>query len=209
MKSWIIQPPTFVRRLFANSLWRLPQGRRRVCLTFDDGPVPEQTPWVLELLKRHNIRATFFCVGENVTKHPELFARLKQNGHVVGNHTYNHLSLSKVGWKHYADNTGKCTAAEGKADYFRPPHGMMLPWRAWQMKTMFRKMVFWDVMPKDYDRRLTPQQVFDNVRRYVRDGSIIVFHDSIKAGDRMRFALEHTIEYLKENGYTFATVEDN
>lgn len=197
-----------LRRLFANSLWRLCDGQKRVCLTFDDGPVPEQTPWVLDLLQRHGIHATFFCVGDNVRKHPEIFAELRRRGHCVGNHTFNHVQLFRVGQKRYLENTAQCTDVEGGADFFRPPHGQMTPWTAWRLSKLFRRMIFWDVMPKDYDRNLTPEQVFDNVRRYVRPGSIIVMHDSIKAGPRMRYALEHTIEMLKADGWTFMTIDE-
>lgn len=207
--NWVIQPPTFVRCLFRGSLWRLPKGQKRVCLTFDDGPVPEQTPWVLDTLKRYGLRATFFCVGDNIRKHPQLFDQLCNSPHVVGNHTFNHVRLFATPWSEYKRQAQECSTIARGTQYFRPPHGQMLPWRMAQMLRLgFRRIVFWDIMPKDYDSSLTPEQVFDNVRRYVRDGSIIVFHDSIKAGDRMRYALTHTIEYLKQQGYTFCTIDE-
>lgn len=207
--NWVIQPPTIVRCLFRGSLWRLPKGQKRVCLTFDDGPVPEQTPWVLDTLEHYGLRATFFCVGDNIRKYPELFDRLKNSRHLVGNHTFNHVRLFATPWTEYIRQAQQCSEIARGTQYFRPPHGQMLPWRMAQMHRLgFRRIVFWDVMPKDYDKRLSPEQVFDNVRRYVRDGSIIVFHDSIKAGDRMRYALTHTIDYLTEKGYTFCTVDE-
>lgn len=195
--NWIIQPPTFVRRLFCKSLWRLPQNMRHktIALTFDDGPVPEQTPWVLDLLDRYHVKATFFCVGDNVRKYPELYAEIVKRGHAVGNHTFNHLQLFRTPWSQYCSNIDLCNEVEnGKAHLFRAPHGQITPWRAWQIthKFGFSKLVFWDVMPKDYDKRLTPEEVYCNVQRFVRDGSLIVFHDSIKAVERMRYALEHT-----------------
>lgn len=207
MKSWIIQPPEILRRLFYKSLWRLPKGEKQIALTFDDGPVPEQTEWVLATLDKYGVKATFFCVGDNIRKHPALFAQIVERGHAVGNHTFNHLQLFKTGWSRYRANIDLSSAIDGNAQLFRPPHGQMTPCRAWQLRKRFRRMVFWDVMPKDYDRRLTPQQVFDNVKRYTRDGSIIVFHDSIKAGDRMRFALEQTIVHFKNAGWKFVGVE--
>ncbi len=178
-----------------------------MALTFDDGPVPEQTPWVLDTLDKHGIRATFFCVGDNVRKHPELFAEIKKRGHVTGNHTFNHVQLFRQSWKDYKANAEQCTAIEEGAKFFRPPHGQMLPWRARQLGESFERLIFWDVMPKDYDKSLKPERVFENVKDFVRDGSIIVFHDSIKAGERMRYALEKSIETLTEEGYSFVTVD--
>ncbi len=211
--DWVIQLPLFVRLLFPGSLWRGDRKRKVVYLTFDDGPVPEQTPWVLDLLKSNDIKATFFCVGENVYKHPEIFDRIVKEGHVVGNHTYNHLPYFKKGVSHgeYQDNISLCDSVEGgKARFFRAPHGHVTPALTWflthhdrENARPFEKVVFWDVMPKDYDKRLTPEQVFENVRKFVRPGSIIVFHDSIKAGERMRYALENTINWLKAEGWSF------
>lgn len=208
MSNWIVQPPNFVRWLFFKSLWRLPQGKKQVCLTFDDGPVPEQTPWVVETLARYNIHATFFCVGENVNKYPEVFELLKRNGHCIGNHTYNHMQLFHNSWNTYLDNIKKCNDAEGGATFFRAPHGQITPWRIRQLRRQFKNVVFWDVLPMDYDQKLTPEQVFNNLRRHVRDGSIINFHDSIKAGERMRYALSHAVEYLLNEGYTFVNLPD-
>lgn len=212
MKSWIIQPPEFIRRLFFKSLWRLPEPSRNktIALTFDDGPVPEQTPWVLDLLDQYGIKATFFCVGDNVRKHPGIFEEIVRRGHTVGNHTFNHLQLIKNSWQYYAENIEMCNQVQsGKAHLFRAPHGQITPWRAWQIthSMHFDRLVFWDVMPKDYDNRLTPQEVYSNVRQYVRDGSLIVFHDSIKAGERMRYALQQTIEYYQSQGWQFVALD--
>lgn len=213
--SFIIQPPQFLRVLFPHSFWRGPHSEKNceaptVYLTFDDGPVPEQTPWVLDLLASHGIKGTFFCVGENVHKHPEIFERLVREGHAVGNHTYNHVPLFRKGvtWRGYLENVDKCQEVmEQRPRLFRAPHGHILPWRAWQLtRDRFSHLVFWDVMPMDYDNRLTPNEVAENVMRYVRPGSVIVMHDSIKAGERMRVALTRTIEELKQRGWRFLTI---
>ena len=177
MADWIVQPPGWFRSLLGRGTWRGDPSRKTVYLTFDDGPVPEQTPWVLDVLRRHGIRATFFCVGDNVRKHPDVFRQLTEAGHEVGNHTFNHLQYFRTAASRYLDNADRCSRIAGSPRLFRPPHGQM-----------------------------TPQQVFDNVRRHVRNGSIIVFHDSVKAGDRMRHALEASIEWLERNGYSFDTV---
>ena len=207
MKNWIVQPPAFVRWLFPGSLWRLEKRRRCVALTFDDGPVPEQTPWVISTLEKYHIKATFFCVGDNIRKYPDLFAQLKSSGHTVGNHTFNHIQPFHNSWKSYMANIDASRRIDGGATLFRPPHGQMMPWRITPLRKIFDKVVFWDVMPRDYDQRLTPAQVLDNVKRHVRNGSIINFHDSVKAGERMRFALIGTIEYLLAEGYEFVELK--
>lgn len=211
MKDWVIQPPSVVRWLFPHSFWRgAEHGAKKVFITFDDGPVPEQTPWVLDTLDRFGAKGTFFCVGDNVRKHPEIFADILRRGHSVGNHTFNHLPLFNVGWGVFTKNIEQCDDVEGhRARLFRAPHGHITPWHAWKLtrRGRFDRVVFWDVMPKDYDNRLTAEEVLANVRRYVRPGSVIVFHDSIKAGERMRHALVGTLEMLQAEGYTFPTIE--
>ncbi len=213
MKSWVIQPPTFLRRLFPHSFWRDKDHQaKRVYISFDDGPVPEQTPWVLDLLDKYGAKGTFFCVGDNVRKHHEIYEEVLRRGHKVGNHTYNHLPLFRVGWKTFSENIDKCDDVEGhKARLFRAPHGHITPWHAWRLthRDRFDRIVFWDVMPKDYDNRLTKEEVLDNVRKYVRPGSVIVFHDSIKAGVRMRYALEGTLEMLTREGYEFPVIGED
>lgn len=206
MKNWIVQPPNIVRWLFYKALWRLPKERKQVALTFDDGPVPEQTPWVLDTLDKYGIKATFFCVGDNIHKHREIFEQLTARGHKVGNHTYNHIQYFHKSWESYQANIEKSRQIDGGSRLFRPPHGQMMPWRIKALLKQFDNVVFWDVMPEDYDKNLTPEQVLDRVKKHVRNGSIINFHDSIKAGERMRYALIGTIEYLKEEGYEFVLI---
>ena len=207
----IIQPPAFVRWLFPKCLWRLHRNGKGkyVALTFDDGPIPEQTPWVLDLLDENHIHATFFCVGENVSRYPQIYTDIIRRGHSVGNHTYNHLQLFKEGGKAYLANEEKGRVAMSHdVSLFRPPHGQLTPPVTRTLHRKYNKIVLWDVMPKDYDKSLTPDEVFDNVCRYVRNGSVIVFHDSIKAGERMRYALSQTIKHLKDNGYSFVSIDE-
>lgn len=207
--DWIVQPPEALRRLFPRSLWRdADHTSKRLYVSFDDGPVPEQTPWVLDTLARHGARATFFCVGENVRRHPGIFESVVAQGHAVGNHTYNHVPLFRVGWRAFSSNADLCTEAMGGGvRLFRAPHGHLTPWHAWLLtRGRFERVVFWDVMPKDYDNRLTEREVWLNVRRFARPGSVIVFHDSIKAGPRMRYALERTLEEFGAEGYEFAAI---
>ncbi len=195
------------RSLYPGSRWRIgdEEQRKTIYLTFDDGPIPEVTPWVMELLDRYGIKATFFCVGDNVRKYPHLYRQLLEKGHKTGNHTFNHVQ----GWKSRTSfllaNTAK---AAGLIDskLFRPPHGHMRVAQNSALQKAGYSVVMWDVVTRDYSRYMSPQQVLDNVKRYTRDGSIIVFHDSLKAEKRMKYALPRAIEWLLEEGYNFALV---
>ena len=169
---FIEQPPWFYRALFPGVIWRIPAKKKCVYLTFDDGPIPEVTPWVLDILDKYGVKATFFCVGDNVRKHPDIYQMVLERGHRVGNHTFNHIQGIRFWTKNYLANVEK--AAEYiKSDLFRPPHGHMR----------------------------FPQVVW--LRRHYRNGSVIVFHDSLKAERNMREAMPRAIEWLQEQGYEF------
>lgn len=197
----IEQVPTVVRKLFPKTVWRLPKKEKTVYLTFDDGPIPEVTPFVLELLQKYDIKATFFCVGENVQKYPNVFQMVVDAGHCVGNHTFNHYSGISRASKEYVSNVDKADQYI-KSSLFRPPHGTL---RYSQFISLRKKytIVFWDVVTRDYNAKLSGEEVFKIVQKYVRNGSIIVFHDSLKAEKNMRYALPKTIEYLKTQGFHF------
>jgi peptidoglycan-N-acetylglucosamine deacetylase len=204
---WInpkVQMPKVVRILYPQALWRFKETGRTVYLTFDDGPVPEATPWVLSLLKNEGIKASFFCVGENVQKHPELFRQIIAEGHSVGNHTFNHVQGLKLNSDAYFANIEKADRLIN-SDIFRPPHGFL---RRSQLSGLKKKyqLVLWDVLSRDFDRKLAPEQVVKNVMDFVRPGSVVIFHDSIKAKENMEQALTVVIEKLKEQGYTFKTI---
>lgn len=198
----IEQPPIIYRMLFPGAIWRKPiKGQKIVYLTFDDGPIPEITPWVLDLLDEYNIKATFFCVGDNVRKHPEIYKMVLNRGHRVGNHTFNHIQGIRKFSKRYLENT-RLASEYIESDLFRPPHGHM---RIPQFFTLRRyyQIVMWDVVTRDYSKLMAPEQVYENVKKYTRDGSVIVFHDSLKAERNMKYALPKSIEWLKEQGYSF------
>lgn len=199
---WIEQPPLLYRLLFPEALWRIKRrGRKVVFLTFDDGPIPEETPWVLDLLDKHGIKATFFMVGDNVRKYPHLYEEVKRRGHSYGNHTMHHLQGIKESATTYLRDI---TEADRLIDsiLFRPPHGIIYPEQAKLIRRHYN-IVMYDLVTRDYSKRVTGEQVLDNVKRYVRNGSIIVFHDSLKAHTNMRYALPRAIEWLKEQGYEF------
>lgn len=197
----IERPPLLYRMLFPETVWRIHSKPRTVYLTFDDGPIPEVTPWVLDTLDRYGIKATFFCVGENVKRNPNLFAEVLRRGHSVGNHTMNHMQGARVSTKVYLHNV--FTANELiHTTLFRPPHGLL----RWAQSKVLRNrfgIIMYDLVSHDYSRKLTGEQVLDNVKRNVRNGSIIVFHDSLKAEKNMKYALPRAIEWLREQGYNF------
>ena len=183
----IEQPARWMRWLYPKAMWRMKKDERTVYLTFDDGPIPESTPFILETLAEFGIKATFFMVGENVKRHPELYERIVAEGHQVGNHTFNHLGAFKHWTITYIINTFKANELI-HAHLFRPPHGWMRPSEYYWLRKEFR-VVMWDVVTRDYSKWMTADGVVNNVKRYVRNGSIITFHDSLKSIDKLRTAL--------------------
>lgn len=201
----IERPPLPYRLLFPEAIWRLKMNRKKVVfLTFDDGPIPEVTPWVLDTLDRYGIKATFFMVGDNVARNPELYEEVKRRGHSVGNHTMHHLQGMKVSSYRYMHDI---TEANDLIDspLFRPPHGIIRWKQARAIKDKYN-IVMYDLVTRDYSKKLTPEKVFNNVKRYARNGSIIVFHDSLKAEKNMKAVLPRAIEYLRDRGYSFEAI---
>jgi peptidoglycan/xylan/chitin deacetylase (PgdA/CDA1 family) len=198
--SWIEQPPLIYRILFPEAIWRIKVKQRKVAfITFDDGPIPEVTPWVLDTLDRYGVKATFFMVGDNVNRHPELLEEVKRRGHSYGNHTMHHLQGMKVrGITYMRDITE--AAALIDSPLFRPPHGLLRWSQAKAIKDRYN-IIMYDLVTRDYSRKLSPEQVLNNVQRYVRNGSIIVFHDSLKARTNMQWALPRALQWLLDEGY--------
>lgn len=202
----IEQPAIFLRWLFPHALWRMDRHQKSVYLTFDDGPIPEATPFILDTLDRFHAKATFFMVGENAVKYPHLLEEVRRRGHQIGNHTYNHLS----GMRHF---TWTYLANIKKADevlhtnLFRPPHGWIRTVQYRVLRHIGIKVVMWDVVTRDYSRLLTAEDVLRNVKRYTRPGSIITFHDSLKSIEKLKHALPEALSWLQEQGYEFLTFE--
>ena len=202
---FIEQPPLFYRILFPECVWRLHRKRKCVYLTFDDGPIPEVTPWVLDTLDQYGVKATFFCVGDNVRRNPELFEEIKRRGHNVGNHTMNHPQGIKVTSQRYLRNVLEAHRYIN-SPLFRPPHGLL----RWAQASILREqftIVMYDLVTRDYSNKLSGEDVLNNVKRYARKGSIIVFHDSLKAEKNLKYALPRAIEWLKSKGYTFELIK--
>ena len=215
----IEQPAKWLRWIYPKAFWRMdrqekavyltfddgPIPEAAVYLTFDDGPIPEATPWILDVLKEYDVKATFFMVGDNVRKYPELYERIVSEGHQVGNHTHNHISGIRHSLHDYSYNVEKANAYI-HSHYVRPPHGWMrLPQYAWLSRKY--KIVMWDLVTRDYSKWMTAEDVFNNVKRYARNGSIITFHDSLKSIDKLKTALPQAIEWLKKEGYAFKIFE--
>lgn len=204
----IERPPLFYRLLFPEAIWRIKHRRRKVVfLTFDDGPIPEVTPWVLDTLDLYGIKATFFMVGDNVRRHPELLEEVRRRGHAVGNHTMHHLQGMKVTAYRYMHDISEANDLID-SPLFRPPHGLLRWKQARAIKDRYN-LVMYDLVTRDYSKKLNPEQVFNNVRRYARNGSIIVFHDSLKAEKNMKAVLPRAIEYLRSLGYEFEPLPVN
>ena len=201
----IEQPAIWLRWLYPRATWRMDRNEKAVYLTFDDGPIPEATPFILDTLSQYGIKATFFMVGDNVRKYPELYNKVVAAGHRIGNHTFNHIG----GFRHtittYKANADKADQLL-HTDLFRPPHG----WMRWDQYIWLRRqyrIVMWDLVTRDYSKWMTGEDVFNNVKRYVRNGSIITFHDSLKSIEKLHYALPKTLEWLKKEGYEFKIFE--
>lgn len=202
---FIEQPAKWLRWLYPNALWRMDRNERSVYLTFDDGPVQDSTPFILDTLAQYDAKATFFMVGENVLRYHDLYNRIVEEGHQVGNHTFNHMGSLKHWALTYGINTQKANELI-HAHLFRPPHGWMR-WSVYWWLSRRYQIVMWDLVTRDYSKWMTAEDVLRNVKRYARNGSIITFHDSTKSIDKLRYALPEALRWLKEQGYEFKTFE--
>lgn len=179
---------------------------KAVYLTFDDGPIPEVTPKVLAILEKYQVKATFFMVGENVDKHPEVYEQVVKAGHSVGNHTYNHIKGWRCTTATYLGNVEQCQERIGDTNLFRPPYGKATWLQRRMLHLMGYKLIYWDILTRDYDKHVTPEQMLRLIQRETREGSIINFHDSLKSNERMLEVLPQAIEWLQKEGYELATL---
>lgn len=200
----IEQPARWMRKLYPHATWRMAPEEHAVYLTFDDGPIPEATPFILKTLADFDVKATFFMVGDNVRKFPHLYQQVKDAGHQIGNHTMNHLGSFRHWTTTYVINVFQANELI-HSHLFRPPHGWMRHSVYYWIKKYYR-VVFWDVVTRDYSNRLTAEDVVNNVKRLTRNGSIITFHDSLKSIDKLYTALPESIQWLKDQGYEFKVI---
>lgn len=201
----IEQPAIYLRWLYPRATWRMDKHDKSVYLTFDDGPIPESTPFILKTLEEFGIKATFFMVGDNVRKYPELYQQIVAAGHRVGNHSFNHIGGFRHSVKEYCYNVEKANAYI-HTNLYRPPHGWMR-WSQYFWLGRKYRIVMWDLVTRDYSKWMTAEGVLNNVKRYARNGSIITFHDSLKSIDKQKTALPASIKWLKEQGYEFKIFE--
>jgi peptidoglycan-N-acetylglucosamine deacetylase len=212
----LVKTPEFVVHLFKGYTWHFKRDSKSIYLTFDDGPIPIVTPWVLNLLKQYNAKATFFCIGENALKHPIIFKSILEDNHRIGNHTFNHLNGLKTKTETYVKNTEKSqdTFAGIEADFlnnkpflFRPPYGKIRPKQAKILKEKGFDIILWDVLSRDFDVQLNGKDCLKNVKTHTLKGSILVFHDSLKAFDRLKYVLPKVLKYYSDKGYSFKSIK--
>lgn len=209
-----IKTHAVIKRWFSNYVWDIPNNNKNVYLTFDDGPTPELTEWVLETLREHEIKATFFCIGNNIKQNPEIFKQVVAGGHTIGNHTFNHLNGWKFNNEEYFANaiaSEQCIREylpefrENKL--FRPPYGKIRASQARKLRSEGYRIIMWDVLSADFDKAITPEKCLKNVVHNTQEGTIIIFHDSVKAYANLKYALPRTIDLLKSKGFNFSAID--
>ncbi len=201
---YLVKTPRLLKMLYPQLTWDAPKSNRCIYLTFDDGPIPIVTPWVLNILQQYNAKATFFCIGDNVSKHPDEFEQVKNAGHAIGNHTYNHLKGWDTDDKTYLQNF-LLADEQLRSNLFRPPYGRI---KRSQIKLLKQAkpdldIIMWNVLSGDFDINLKPEKCLDNVIRNTQPGDIVLFHDSVKAFGRLQYVLPKAMEYWSKQGYNF------
>jgi peptidoglycan/xylan/chitin deacetylase (PgdA/CDA1 family) len=201
---YLVRSPLLLKWYYPQLTWNKTRDHKVIYLTFDDGPIPDVTDFTLKTLQRYNGKATFFCIGDNITKHPQIFESIKNAGHSIGNHTFNHLKGWDTSDEVYLQNFQKCQMLTG-TNLFRPPYGRIKKSQITQIKSQYPAMeiVMWDTLSGDFDIGLSPQNCLHNVIKHTRNGSIIVFHDSLKAAERLYYALPRMLEHFSNLGYRF------
>jgi peptidoglycan/xylan/chitin deacetylase (PgdA/CDA1 family) len=216
MKFYWIKTNSFIKKIFSNYIWDISNTENKIYLTFDDGPTPEITEWVLEELKTYQAKATFFCIGKNISNHKDIFWKIISEGHSIGNHTYNHLNGWKTSTEEYLNNIELCNfeirnlkseVLNLKPQLFRPPYGKIKKSQSKILRQLDYKIIMWDVLSADFDQTITPEKCLENVVRNVKSGSLIVFHDSIKAHKNLEYTLPRALQILKERGFKFETIQ--
>lgn len=203
--KYLVKTPWLLKKIYGDSLiWNLPRTSKTIYLTFDDGPIPVITPFVLETLKKFSAKATFFCIGDNIHKHPDIFEQIKAEQHSTGNHTFNHLRGWNTDNHTYVQNTLLCQQLT-QSNLFRPPYGRIKKKQIKLLKEHIPglEIIMWDILSGDFDVNLSPEKCLKNVLKHTQEGSIVVFHDSLKAWDRLEYTLPKAMEFWSSKGYQF------
>lgn len=198
---YLVKSPFFLKKYYANFIWKIPTTEKIIYLTFDDGPTLEITEWTLATLKKFNAKATFFCIGTNAVKHPIIFNKIIKEGHAVGNHTHHHLNGWHTDKEAYLRNIKKCEEVV-KSNLFRPPYGRIKKSQYELIKNDYQ-VIMWDVLSGDFDPKTSPEKCLSNVINNTTEGAIIVFHDSQKAVDNLKYTLPKVLAHFTEEGYRF------
>jgi len=221
MGLYWVKTNLLIKKVYSKYIWDIPNVDHKIYLTFDDGPTPEITEWVLEVLENHQAKATFFCIGNNIKKNPDVYAKVIKYGHSIGNHTFNHLNGWKTATNNYIENVNLChkeledrrwkmEAQNLKSktwNLFRPPYGKIKLSQSIKLRKLGYKIIMWDVLSADFDTKITPKKCLENVLENVKPGSIIVFHDSIKAFPNLEYTLPRALKFWKEKGYLLEVIK--
>lgn len=212
MSLYLVKTPNLIKKLFNRLVWSFNTSEKIIYLTFDDGPTPEITQFILKNLAKFNAQATFFCVGENIQKYPEVFQEIIRKKHAIGNHTYNHLKGWKTTNNNYINNTDKAQLTiekfkKPKLKLFRPPYGKIGYFQSKKLLSKGYKIIMWDVLSGDFDSNISKEKVLSNVLKNTTNGSIIVFHDHQKAFNNLKFTLPKVLEYFNAKGYRFEAIK--
>ena len=214
MSFYWIKTNWIIKKIFPNYIWDLPNLENKIYLTFDDGPTPEITEWILQELEKHHAKATFFCIGKNIEKQPRLFDKLISEGHAIGNHTFNHLKGWNTPTETYLENVEWCNLEIQKlknlyseSKLFRPPYGKIKRSQSKILRRLGFKIIMWDVLSADFDQTISPEQCLKNVLEKAKSGSIIVFHDSVKAFPNLEYTLPKALAFLEKKGFVFDVIK--
>lgn len=211
MSFYWIKTNAIIKRIFSNYIWEIPNSNNNIYLTFDDGPTPEITEWVLDELDKHSAKATFFCIGKNIVAQPALFKKIIDKGHAIGNHTFNHLNGWKTTTKDYLNNIVLCEQSiinhKINSKIFRPPYGRINSIQSKKLRKQGYKIIMWDVLSADFDQSITNEKCVKNVVVNIKPGSIIVFHDSHKAFNNLKYALPKVLDFIDKNNFNYEIIQ--
>ena len=207
---YFVKTPEYIKKIFPSFTWGVPEAKNKIYLTFDDGPTVKVTNWVLSELKKHNAKATFFCIGKNIDNHPEILANIINGGHLIGNHTQNHLNGWKTKRNKYVSDVLNSKQVNNKIKtplLFRPPYGKIKNRQARALQKIGYHIIMWDVLSGDFDSKISKEKCLTNVLKNTTSGSIVVFHDSDKAFEKLKYVLPQVLKFFSEKGFEFVTVQ--